>query len=65
MRVLDFFHSRTGRCTVGIHSAINTFSQAAVSGEEKRSCMQERMSGSCLVTFFLSPILFVESAQNE
>ena len=54
--VLDIFSLAHRRCTVGLHSALNTFFQTAVSGDEKRSRMQERMSGSCLVTFLLSPI---------
>ena len=63
--LLDIFSLAHRRCTVGLHSALNTFFQTTVSGHEKRSRMQERMSGSCLVTFFLSPILFVESTQSE
>ena len=49
-----------------MHSVLNTFFQTPVSGEVKKICIQERISGSCLLALYLTRIVYLyRRVENE
>jgi RNA exonuclease 1 len=51
---------------IRMHSVLNTFLQTPVSGEGKKRRIQERISGSCFITVFLTRIVYLyRSGRHE